>query len=402
MSENFSASLKSVEQQWSFDVPTLHTSFEQLTEGQEQTLGRIGMVGEVGKKGSFFGSPPSIEIKTLMQLPIVDKRTFPGNVNIDGYIAYCMLMKAAQVYSVFSHDAVKEHSVHFVAEDAGITAKGDIGRITVSSFDGSRITEWAELLGEGESLIKQVRDFAWGGLSDVRMRGKKSKVDGRGLIQNMPGIFFPYFDGMVLPDKTLMDHVFSRYFLCSLGATQKDVESVYIRIRRGIRSMAFSRGGKVLSHLYAGINLAAQSGSAITVIVEGSIYQGFTLQRPVLSIFLFGKSYKERQFQDLVLDLRVIAEHDRILGKVIVLLNTPVKADGMPVYTFEMADIITSRKLARVLSILDLSLYDLEAENGLKDTVGKLQYGDKFPAVTLKTLRDFFAYIDTGDELVLS
>jgi hypothetical protein len=53
-------------------------------------------------------------------------------------------------------------------------------------------------------------------------------------VPNLPGIPFPYFAGMIIPDKTFVRTIVSRHFKRLFGETIEDIKSSYVLFRQGI------------------------------------------------------------------------------------------------------------------------------------------------------------------------
>jgi hypothetical protein len=104
-------------------------------------------------------------------------------------------------------------------------------------------------------------------------------------VPSQPGILFPYFEGLVQPDASGIRMFVARHFLRLLGTNMIECREEYLKLRRGISSLATTPVGMVLSHILLGIELALNTQGRCFLIVSNSKYSGFVLLGEDLCVF---------------------------------------------------------------------------------------------------------------------
>lgn len=104
-------------------------------------------------------------------------------------------------------------------------------------------------------------------------------------VPNMPGVIFPYFQGLIQPDSVIMSQFVIRRLYSLLGSTNQECQELYAKIRRGINSLSTTNEGMVLSHVILGVELALQTQGRCFLIIESKKYLGFALLGSKFAIF---------------------------------------------------------------------------------------------------------------------
>jgi len=137
----------------------------------------------------------------------------------------------------------------------------------------------------------------------------------------MAGLVFPYFQGLLTPDKESVLATFTRYFTRCLGDTAKKAADLLVSLRDGFRNISMSQGGLILQHVYFGLQIAATTGSRFTIIAEGSRYLGFVVESPDIIVFQQATIHTPLSRVELSKEIRELSVHDRSLGKLATLLS---------------------------------------------------------------------------------
>lgn len=126
------------------------------------------------------------------------------------------------------------------------------------------------------------------------------------------GILFPYFDGMVLPDKANVPRILLHIFSKCLGKTPGDLMTAARNIQEGWASLSTTGTGLIISHVIFGMNLAL-SGARLHIVVIGGVYQGFILSGSKFTVFKGGQEHKLLKQTELTAEFKKLDEHDEAL-----------------------------------------------------------------------------------------
>jgi len=336
---------------------------------------------------------------------LIDNRINPGTVNGDGYLAYHYALKGFIFFSEVARVSLFDAGLNYVIDDPvgkesapnfrlmGNTAgSGTPTKVPETAFAGPNVKF-------GNSTVVHY-GMPFRGRPITVLKGWQTSLSDpeNGMATATSGLFFAYFAGMLTPDKTSTANTFRRLFFTGLGDTAEHATIMWNRLRSGFRSLAFTTAGRALSHLYLGIELAIQSNAAITAVIEKGVYHGFVLQASNLRFTMGGMTRSAIAFGSIKESIKSLNRHAEILGKIVALLNSAIKDDGMPWYNFSLADVNTSRKLMTTWLSVNLDFYTsttfLDELKGLFDA---LVFGDSFAVCSQKSLMDFLNYVYTGD-----
>jgi hypothetical protein len=324
---------------------------------------------------------------------LIDKRGPGSTVNADAYLAYSYLLKGFMMYSDFAARAITNlgtvainkagyRTENFICEGFGTATAADTDKVANIGVGND-----ATISGPLTPLVS-----AWDG--SKKTTGQFLDLSNLNTV-NYRGTFFPYFPTMNTPDKSVVIHIFPQLFMRALGDTAQAATILWSRLRRGIKSLATSTAGRSLSHLYTGIHLSMQSGLPIICVLNKGIYVGFILVGSA-EFVLWSKTYVSVSPTDLITHLGELNRQDRLLGEIVVLINSVVNDSGMPIYSFTKSDIETSRKLIRVFNSIKQDLYVATTLNEIATKSEELVFGSKFATRTPAALKDFLMYLQTG------
>jgi hypothetical protein len=205
-----------------------------------------------------------------------------GNVNLAGLYAFYMGWKAVGLFQVliggrYQHQ-IDLQSVWDEEENmagglnATLIGNSEAVRPFGEMKDGKFIVDTKDnKFYDAESVMSVVR-------TEVRsVHGFASYTTSLHHDCHMEGFLFPYFTDMVLPDKDFVAGVFFRYFSRCIADTHQGMAALIPSLRKGFRSLASTRAGRELQHIFFGIQGACETGGALRILVDKRQYHGFVL-----------------------------------------------------------------------------------------------------------------------------
>lgn len=147
-------------------------------------------------------------------------------------------------------------------------------------------------------------------------------------VPNMPGILFPYFEGLLRPDYTTIHHTVGQYFLGSFGDTKDIIEQNYRQWRRTHKTMTRTPAGMILIHVMKMVELALEAQARLFVIVDHGRYLGSCLLGARFSVIKTGEMYGVSEPDMLHNELSSLTSHDSALEELRLKLSTMELVDG--------------------------------------------------------------------------
>jgi len=368
-----------------------------------ETIRGYGFVEDGKLPGVFTGQPQANVFLTVMKLGITDTRLPAGQVGIDGYLAYISCLRAVRLFVMATQYYNASYPVLLSHADASSSGN-------YHGIDGSTSYKAPRLNG---SLVDKVLPVP------------HSAVNHFGLFRQVPfympftdsqridvtymratettaipeGFFFPYFDQMMVPDKTYTENVFARLFFRTLGNSVSDCQKTWKRIRDGLRQLASSDAGMVINHMMMGVQMAENSQGHLQIVIQDQVYHGFCIFGSHVRIIVRGTLCLPDK--SVRAEIKSVNKHDRLLAEIVAIFNLPVRDDGTAIYNFTTKDIDSSRKFLRVFRSLDQTLITAANLKSIVSKVSDLQYGDLYAKVTSENIIKALTYIITEDEKIL-
>lgn len=390
-----------------FERPSASFLFSGLSEQDLEIVRGAGLHEEPGRPGVFIGSPGSESMSALYKLGPIDGRINPGTVSADGYLAYIIGLKAMAIFSYITQKAVGQPNITLMY-NSHLVSKHPTPEDPIPKYNVWNVTECVELPPDACDRISKTDQPFISVLNNVSVVHTPF-TRGGGMIPNivtmdpatipngMNGHFFAYFPGMNVPDKDIMPEVFGSIFDRSLGMTATSSYNLLQRLRKGFRNLALFRGGQAMSHAFIGMRLAREASCPLHYVVANGVYYGFVLAGHV-TVRLYRSETPAMDTAELRKDIGLLNKHGKCLRKILSILNSPENSDGQKVYNFEMADVRTSRGLARVLLSINHDLYvSTDWKKELKDEMEGLMYGDEFKKVTAESFLAFLTFLSDGN-----
>jgi hypothetical protein len=388
----------------SFDVPMAAFKFDGLTEEERDTLRSYGLREDLTNRGVFVGCPTETDYKKIIAMSPTDGRIPPSYVSADGYLAYMYTIKAYQIYSSLSRLVIRG-TPNFVYKATDEDETADISdarqKVNVIALGETIIgTSYSRDVKDGWTNSTHAELIPQVALLEAHTTLSSGFVDSADLstMTARPGIFFPYFGGMLNPDKSMVIHIFESLFYRGLGKDSDSASAVWSRLRPGIKNFAFTAAGRAISHLYAGIKYSTQTGTTITAILSSKRYVGFVLQGD-LEVTLYGTTTRAIAWSELKLEIESVDSHTKNLDKIAAEINKLDVRRNRPALTG--ADINTSRKLVSMLLSIDVNDRSADFTKVVTPLLSKLSYGDRYAPLTEQSILIFLSYVHSGDESLI-
>jgi len=324
------------------------------------------------------------DLKTLWNLGIDHfNPCIAGNVNAGGMLAFYYAWKAVGIYCITaggrSHDKIElmraytEDSERHGTDDGKTVADG--GRVVgkyekMVKFDevedGSMGTEQLYLSGDYKTAIVPVASPNT--TEHYHYDTQTAMVD--------RGHCFPYFEGMLLPDKEYVSSIFFRYFSRCIAGSEDELTKLMPTLRRGFRALSMSPAGRILQHLFFGIQASIETGSKIRVYIERSQYLGFALVGKNALVLEQNSVKVPLSKEDLELEQKRLDNHRSYVLEIVEKLNgLALKSGGTEIVDQEVA-LAKPRYLANQLH--RRAWKGSDHETFIQQRADKLKYGQEY------------------------
>jgi hypothetical protein len=175
---------------------------------------------------------------------------------------------------------------------------------------------------------------SWGSISEVPF---------------LPGILFPYFEGMIKPDVTFVRNMVSTHFFRNLPMNDKmSVHSTYKTFKGEINTYVHTPAGLILSHVLYGVNLCMDSQTQLYLLFDDEKYLGFCLLGGMFQVYDGAKWVMPIEADKLREELSGLSTHHGNLMKLASMLSEIKLLDSTKAEVVA-GSIDTSYKLATVL-----------------------------------------------------
>jgi hypothetical protein len=141
------------------------------------------------------------------------------------------------------------------------------------------------------------------------------------------GFFFPYFDGLLLPDKGLTITRFIQYFSPLFGTKPAAVADATKTFVSGWSSLADTIAGKEYSHMMYSIDLAVQCGIKLRPVYLAGQYSGCVFYTSDTIVSVGASTYVPQDQSELKEGIEKMKSHDSALVEICSILNEIVGDD---------------------------------------------------------------------------
>lgn len=228
-------------------------------------------------------------------------------------------------------------------------------------------------------------------------------VGGRKDIPNLPGILFPYFQGLIQPDAVFLHKTILTHFFQLMGKTTQECQDTYTILRRGYGSLSTTKEGMEVTHLLKGISLALETQARCFVIYEMNEYKGFALLGAQFVVFNSTKWIvpgSEGELQDA---LSTLDPHESSVEHLILKFSELAAAGTYKGPVVANSTFSEPKNLIEVFKGLDISELDDDVVREIDQYLRGLNFmGDGYWARNPQTVIDALKIITAESNTVLT
>jgi hypothetical protein len=194
--------------------------------------------------------------------------------------------------------------------------------------------------------IEERQEITWDTLRESVIVAKPSplpfnfNIGGPAEVPYLPGLAFPYFDRMLIPDAQTLRNIVSTFFLRCLGDTRDEQRQIFRTIRSSLEVIPRHRFGAELVHIFLGIKLAIETQTRLYLVYVSTDYAGFCLLGAQFSILIDTTWSEAKSPEDLKKDIAKMSSHSHAVSRLSELLSDCVLRDesGKPSGVIEKVD----------------------------------------------------------------
>jgi hypothetical protein len=208
-------------------------------------------------------------------------------------------------------------------------------------------------------------------------------------VPTMPGMCFPYFNGMISHDKRTLRQIPGQRFLRLFG---KEPRENFLFYRKASGGFATSETGIIMTHILAGVDISLETQTKLHLLFDGATYLGFCILGAKWAIQRGGMWHLPKTSEELRTDLDSIVTHASSLREIIDKLADMSITASMDYDGCDLAE-----------ALANISWNSIEDEDERKDTqrwfearVGRLDFGTRPTNFGADTLAE--ALKDIADE----
>jgi hypothetical protein len=175
--------------------------------------------------------------------------------------------------------------------------------------------------------IEERQDITWDTLRESVIVAKPSpipysfNVGGPAEVPNLPGLAFPYFDRMLIPDAQTLRNIVSTFFLRCLGDTRDEQRQMFRTIRSSLEAIPRHRFGAELVHIFLGIKLAIETQTRLFLVYVSADYAGFCLLGAQFSVLIDNVWSEAQSPEELKKDIAKMSSHTHAVSRLSDLLS---------------------------------------------------------------------------------
>lgn len=238
------------------------------------------------------------------------------------------------------------------------------------------------------------------GLKRFFQAGQVRMIDQPGNRKGFPGFVFPYFREMITADAdTPFQHFLKIYHHCIAANAEEASQSLEL-LRRGFRFLASTAAGKVVQHIYFGIQLCIELGGIMHLIKDGSEYAGFAIEGDNLSLLSKNRIRTSYSADDVETALELLSSHQsavKLIYEAVVAIGRIDGADEEFVTQEECTQ--NPRKLRKLIQ--DRPAVSInELREVLNENIGKLRYSQAYWEITSSNILRFFQLMSQRSEIM--
>lgn len=383
------------------EVPTTSLFFDTLTENQIKEIISYGLSPDASRKNAYSGCIRFENVSALAALGPIEGRFVPGQINFDGALAYTYAIKGMDFFSYVSRARELSRITAIVQIEEKEDFEGTVDAMNCNvRQDYGKVTESLSIQGyeDFDAFMELgIREVISGNDTTRKIETSFVAPSKPSFYDSEDGLVFPYFAGMMLPDKRFTYGVFARLFSKSLAVTPDASMKLLSKIRSGFMSLAFTAAGRAISHAYLGIDLAMNSQSSICFLVEKGQYFGFVLQGRNMRIMYRGVTHSPMVMAELKKQCKELSPLADVTEKLIELVKVALVADGKPIFEPTTKDFSSSRNFVSWFQQITFDDMSEEHRRQFSDLIDKIYFTDRFQIPDQQMILDFLNYVTTGN-----
>jgi hypothetical protein len=185
----------------------------------------------------------------------------------------------------------------------------------------------------------------------------------------LPGLCFPYFQGMLTNDKSILRIVPGTHFMRLFGS---DPRPGYLAYRNIVGGFASTNTGIIMTHILTGLDMSVETQTKLHLLFDGKMYLGFCLLGSKWAVQRGQQWHLPKTSAELRADLDTIKTHESSLAEVV------AKLEDLDI----MNSIEDSCDLASALALIDWNKVGGEEEQRdlqrwFDERVGRLDFGTR-------------------------
>jgi hypothetical protein len=179
-----------------------------------------------------------------------------------------------------------EDAVIWTAEKNRDVAKAKIAKThkALGAVDtASETTDYDAEAKDDSDLLHVATYYSIGGGSNIVVVANPGQADSchnwgpPNSVPHGPGLVFPYYPGMLIPDVKALIQVVGETFFRNLGIDIDGAKTALKEFREQSSTIASTQQGMAMSHIFYGIRLALETQARLFLLYDDGVYLGFTL-----------------------------------------------------------------------------------------------------------------------------
>lgn len=202
------------------------------------------------------------------------------------------------------------------------------------------------------------------------------------------GYIFPYFREMLTADPDTPFQQFLKLYHHCISTDAEEMASSMELLRRGFRFLASTAAGKVVQHIYFGMQLCIEMGGFMYLIKDGAEYTGFAIEGKGLSLLAKNKVRNSYDEDDILSALSLLSTHGTAVKRIFDAVIAISRFDG----NMEEITVDECKKNPRLLRALIQArgAKDIEEiREILNEYIGQLRYQQTYWDTTPKNILRF-------------
>jgi hypothetical protein len=292
--------------------PMIGISFNNLTEAAQATVEGLGFVPDAHGRFKYFrGTTKPSEILTLYNLGARVNTFVPvGVADLEGMEAYVI---SSRILAAIKAAIPTDYTMQIPISQDGSTFVSNSQEIG-GAF---RLPAMEDLVMIGAPMAYDLKD-------DQRLSTLKAAKNFKKTYPSAKkGIFMPYFQGLVLPDKAFVPSFLIDNFSSLFGTDSDEVKQTSQTLWSGWSTLASTQVGLQLQHQAYCLKISLIIGCKIISFIPGGVYQGSILINGPedLKFHKRGKEYTPIEIDALIKELKEYDSQEELLTELTVIIN---------------------------------------------------------------------------------